>query len=118
MKISKNVRLTAVINSPEPYRAAVVKSVQEFLRTFQPEGWKENTRNEKVHIEPDRNYRPGEVAAILGVSYDTAVRRMEKMKGCVDMGSKTQRYKRRKRLLVISGHDLAAYFKSNRFPHP
>jgi hypothetical protein len=118
MKISKNLRLTAVINSPEPYRAALVKSVTEFLHTLQPEGWKENTRRENVHIEYDRNYRPGEVAAILGVSYDTAIRRMLQMKGCVDMGGKTQRYKRRKRLLVISGHDLAAYLKSNRFPHP
>ena|SRR5580765_4467804 len=112
MKISKNVRLTAVINSPEPYRAAVVKSVQEFLHTFQPEGWKEITRKESVRIEPQKNYRPGEVAAILGVSYDTAIRRMLQMRGCVDMGSKTQRYKRGKRLLVISGKNLSAYVKT------
>jgi hypothetical protein len=117
MKISKNVRLTAVVNSPEPYRETVVKSLEDFFQSFQPEGWKKTTRKESVLIEPQKKYRPGEVAAILGVSYDTAVRRMEKMKGCADMGTKTQRYKRRKRLLVISGCDLAAYLKSKLF-HP
>jgi hypothetical protein len=112
MKISKNVRLTAVVDSPEPYRAAVVKSVEEFFHTFQPEGWKKTTRRESILIEPQKKYRPGEVAAILGVSYDTAIRRMLQMEGCVDMGNKTQRYKRRKRLLVISGKNLSTYLKT------
>ncbi len=47
-----------------------------------------------------KRYTPSEVAALLNVSYDTAVRRMQRMKGCVDMGTQTKRYKRGKRCCV------------------
>jgi hypothetical protein len=34
------------------------------------------------------------------------------MKGCVDMGTQTKRYKRGKKLLRISGKHLVAYLRS------
>jgi hypothetical protein len=63
-------------------------------------------------LDPDRNYRAAEVAVILGVSYDTAVRRMSKMKGVVDQGTKERLHKCGKRLLTISGKNLAAYLRN------
>ncbi len=56
-------------------------------------------------------YTPGEVSALLNVSYDTAVRRMQKMKGCVDMGTQTKRYQRGKKLLRISDKNLVAFLR-------
>ena len=75
-------------------------------------GYKERIRRQTVELKPDKRYRQGQVAAILNESYDTAGRRMLKMKGCVDLGSKPRRYKRGKRMLVISGKDLLAYLRS------
>ena len=65
-----------------------------------------------VELKPDKLYTPGEVAALLNVSYDTAVRRMQSMRGCVDMGTQTKRYKRGKKLLRISGKNLVAFLRA------
>ena len=72
-------------------------------------GYKQTVRNQKVKIEPEQNYDPGQVAAALNLSYDTALRRMQKMKGVVDYGTPTRRYKRGKRKLRISGKNLLAF---------
>jgi hypothetical protein len=50
-----------------------------------------------VKIESEQNYAPSEVAAILNVSYDAASRLMLKMRGVVDLGTQTRRYKRGKK---------------------
>ena len=60
-------------------------------------------------INPHKFYSPAEIAALLGVSYDTAIRRMEKMHGCINMGPVERRYKRGKRMLRISGTHLRVY---------
>ena len=65
-----------------------------------------------VELKPDKLYTPSEVAALLNVSCDTAVRRMQSMKGCVDMGTQTKRYKRGKKLLRISGKNLIAFLRA------
>ena len=59
-----------------------------------------------MELKQDNRYTPSEVAALLNVSYDTAVRRMQSMKGFVDMGTQTKRYKRGKKMLRISGNIL------------
>ena len=74
--------------------------------------FKQRARKQKVELKPDKLYAPGEVAALLNVSYDTAVRRMQSMKGCVDMGTQTKRYKRGKKLLRISGKNLVAFLRA------
>lgn len=74
--------------------------------------YKRRVRQRPIDLKPDARYRPAEVAVLLGVSYDTALRRMQKMKGCVDMGTKTKRYKRGKKLLTVSGKDLQAFLRS------
>jgi Fic family protein len=74
--------------------------------------FKQRARKQIVELNPDKLYTPSEVAALLNVSYDTAVRRMLTMKGCVDMGTQTKRYKRGKRLLRINGKHLVAYIRS------
>ena len=63
-------------------------------------------------IDPQRLYTPEEVAQILAVSYDTAIRRMRDMKGCVDLGSKETLKKRPKAKLRISGKALQAYLRN------
>ena len=57
-------------------------------------------------------YAPSEVAAILNVSYDAALRLMQKMKGVVDLGTPTRRYKRGKKKLRISGKNLLAFLSA------
>ena len=63
-------------------------------------------------IDSLRLYTPAEVAHILAVSYDTAVRRMRNMKGCIDLGSKERMHKRPKAKLRISGKHLQAYLQN------
>jgi hypothetical protein len=53
------------------------------------------------------------VTAILNVSYETAVRKMEKMEGCIDMGTKERRYKRGKRMLRVPGSGLLEFLRSH-----
>ncbi len=42
------------------------------------------------------------MAVILGTSYATALRGMEHISGCVDLGVNEQRYRRARRMLRIS----------------
>jgi hypothetical protein len=65
-----------------------------------------------VELKPDKLYTPSEVSALLNVSYDTAVRRMQKMTGYVDMGTQAKRYKRGRKMLRISGKHLVAYLRT------
>jgi hypothetical protein len=46
------------------------------------------------------------------VSYDAASRLMQKMKGVVDLGTPTRRYRRGKKKLRISGKNLLAFLRS------
>jgi hypothetical protein len=62
--------------------------------------------------EHEQNYSPGQIAAALNLSYDAALRQMLKMKGVVDLGTPTRRYKRGKRKLRISGKNLLAFLRS------
>jgi hypothetical protein len=75
-------------------------------------GYKQLVRSQRVKIEPEQTYSPGEVAAALNLSYDSALRRMQKMKGVVDLGTPTRRYKRGKKKLRISGKNLLAFLRS------
>lgn len=88
------------------------KGTSEVLTRQGRPGYKQLVRNQKVKIEPDQNYSPGEVAAALNLSYDSALRRMPKMKGVADFGTPTRRYKRGKRKLRISGRNLLAYIRT------
>jgi hypothetical protein len=69
-------------------------------------------RTRTIEIKPERNYAPGEVAAILNESYDAALRHMKTMKGVVDLGTPTRRYKRGKKKLRVSGKNLSAFIRS------
>jgi hypothetical protein len=69
-------------------------------------------RTRTIKTEPERNYAPSELAAILNVSYDAALRLMQKMKGVVDLGTPTRRYKRGKKKLRVSGKNLSAFLRS------
>ena len=72
--------------------------------------WKQAARSQSpAAIGPHKLYSPAEVSSLLNVSYDTAVRRMSGMHGCVDMGTPERRYKRGKRMLRISGKHLRIY---------
>jgi hypothetical protein len=75
-------------------------------------GFKQLARKQTVTIEPEQNYSPSEVAAALNLSYDAALRLMPKMKGVVDFGTPTRRYKRGKKKLRISGKNLLAFLRS------
>jgi hypothetical protein len=88
------------------------KDASEALSPENRRGYKQLVRNQRVKIEPEHNYSPAEVAAALNLSYDSALRRMQKMKGVVDLGTPTRRYKRGKKKLRISGRNLLAYLRT------
>jgi hypothetical protein len=88
------------------------KDTSEALTRKGRRGYKQLVRNQTVKIEPEQNYSPGQVAAALNLSYDSALRRMLKMKGVVDLGTPTRRYKRGKKKLRISGKNLLAFLRS------
>ena len=90
----------------------VGKDIYELLTYPGRRNFKQRARKQTVELKPDNRYTPSEVAALLNVSYDTAVRRMQSMKGIVDMGTQTKRYKRGKKMLRISGKHLLAYLRS------
>jgi hypothetical protein len=88
------------------------KDTSDVLTSKGRHGYKQQVREQKVEIEPEKNYTPSQVAAALNVSYDAALRKMLKMKGVVDLGTPTRRYKRGKRKLRISGKNLLAFLRS------
>jgi hypothetical protein len=90
----------------------VGKDIYELLTSTRRDGYKQRLRKRTIKIEPEQNYSPGEVAAFLNVSYDAALRLMQKMKGVMDFGTPTRRYKRGKRKLRISGKNLLAYLRN------
>jgi hypothetical protein len=74
--------------------------------------YKQRVRKQRFTIEPEQNYAPGQVAAILNVSYDAALRFMSRMTGVIDLGTPTRRYKRGKKKLRISGKNLLTFIRS------
>jgi hypothetical protein len=88
------------------------KDIYEVLTGTGSHGYKKLARKQTIKIEPDKNYSPSEVAAILNVSYDSASRLMLKMKGHLDLGTPTRRYKRGKKKLRISGKNLLEFQRS------
>jgi hypothetical protein len=96
----------------KPDLRKVGKDIYEVLTGTGSHGYKQLARKQTVRIEPDKNYSPSEVAAALNLSYDAALRLMEKMKGVVDFGTPTRRYKRGKKKLRISGKNLSAFLRS------
>jgi hypothetical protein len=89
----------------------VGKDTYELRTSTGRSGYKQRMRKRTIKIEPDQNYAPSDVAAFLNVSYDAALRLMLKMKGVVDLGTPTRRYKRGKKKLRISGKNLLAFLK-------
>lgn len=90
----------------------VGKDIYELITFPGRRSFKQRARKQTVELKPDKLYGPSEVAALLNVSYDTAVRRMQSMKGCIDMGTQTKRYKRGKKLLRISGKNLVVFLRA------
>jgi hypothetical protein len=90
----------------------VGRDIYEVLTNTGRHGYKQRMRNRRFKTEPEQNYAPSEVAAILNVSYDASLRLMQKMKGVVDLGTPTRRYKRGKRKLRISGRNLSAFIRN------
>ena len=60
-----------------------------------------------VEITPDHLYGPKEVMVVLCVSYDTAVRTMQRMKRTADLAKP----RAKKRLLRVKGSDLRDYIQ-------
>ena len=90
----------------------VGRDIYELISNTGRHGYKQRMRKQTIKIEPEKNYAPTEVAAILNVSYDAALGLMPKMKGVIDLGTPTYRYKRRKRKLRISGTNLLKFLRS------
>jgi len=97
-------------NRPDLRKAG--KDIYEVLTGTGSHGYKKLARKQTIKIEHEKNYSPCEVAAILNVSYDSASRLMLKMKGVVDYGTPTRRYKRGKKKLRISGKNLLEFQRS------
>ena len=78
------------------------------LLNMQPkrrQAWKQHVVS--VEIKPDFMYSPREVAAVLSVSYDTALRIMDRMKRIANFAKP----RTKKRLPRIKGSDLRAYIQ-------
>lgn len=88
------------------------KDIYEVMTGTGSRGYKKLARKQTIKIEHDKNYSPSEVAAFLNLSYDAALRLMLKMKGVVDYGTPTRRYKRGKKKLRISGKNLLEFQRS------
>jgi hypothetical protein len=76
--------------------------------------WKARARGQIVEIDPRRRYTPSDVAAILNCSYDTAIRRMRRMPGVINLAAKEGRFRRGKAMLRILGSDLQSYLDDRR----
>ncbi len=96
----------------KPDLREVGKDIYELLTNTGRHGYKQRMRKRTIEIKPQQNYAPSEVAAILNVSYDAASRLMQKMKGVVDLGTPTRRYKRGKKKLRINGKNLLTFLRS------
>jgi hypothetical protein len=96
----------------KPDLRKVGRDIYELLTNTGSHGYKQRMRKRTIKIEPEQNYAPSEVAAILNVSYDAASRLMQKMKGVVDLGTPTRRYKRGKKKLRISGKNLLTFLRN------
>lgn len=110
-KVSKKFGVS--VRGPEPYHQALVDSTREFVKQFAKSlpDWKREARGKQIKLDPDRNYCPAEVAAIINRSYDTALRLMKKL-GAPNLGTPTRRYKRGKSMYVVSGRKLMNYLNS------
>jgi hypothetical protein len=69
------------------------------------QSWKRHLPS--VEIKSDHLYSPKEVAAVLSVSYDTAVRIMSRMKRSANLAKPHTK----KRLLRVKGSDLRDYIQ-------
>jgi|SRR5580658_8676559 hypothetical protein len=97
----------------KPDLRKVGKDIYELLTSTGSRGFKQRARKQAVQFKADDTmYEPKQVAAIINVSYDAALRYMQKMRGVVDLGTPTRRYKRGKRKLRISGKNLLAFLRS------
>ena len=90
----------------------VGRDIYELLTNTGSHGYKQRMRKRTIKIEPEQSYAPSEVAAILNLSYDAASRLMQKMKGVVDLGTPTRRYKRGRKKLRISGKNLLTFLRN------
>ncbi|MFZ1140330.1 MAG: hypothetical protein WAN76_14195 [Candidatus Sulfotelmatobacter sp.] len=72
--------------SSKPDLHKVGQDIYDALRCSGRRGYKYRARQRHVELRQEKLYTPSEVAALLNVSYDTATRRMQRMKGCVDRG--------------------------------
>lgn len=100
------------IGHTRPDLGRVGKDMYELLTNSGRHGYKQRLRTQTVKVETEKHYAPSDVAAILNVSYDAASRLMMKMKGVVDLGTPTRRYKRGKKKLRISGKNLLAFLRT------
>jgi len=71
--------------------------------------WKAKARGQIVEVDPRSRHTPSDVAAILNCSCDTAIRRMRRMPGVINLGVKEGRFRRGKAMLRILGGDLQSY---------
>ena len=89
-----------------PNLTKVGQDIYEHLHVSpKKQGWK--TRALDVEIKPDHLYGPMEVSVVLCVSYDTAIRIMERMKRTANLAKP----RAKKRLLRVNGSDLRDYIR-------
>ena len=75
--------------------------------------WKARVREREIVIDSRKMYSPADVAAYLDVSYDTAIRRMWKMPGVVNLGTKEKLHRRGKAILRIPGKNLLEFLSNS-----
>jgi hypothetical protein len=69
--------------------------------------WKDRVRQRPVEeINPHKLYGPVDVSPMIGLGYDATQKRMQKMKGVMDLGMPETRYKKPHHEWRIRGKDL------------
>lgn len=89
-----------------PDLAKVGKDIYDLLNALKPKlAWKRERISVEIH--PGQFYSPREVAAVLSVSYNTALRIMDRMKHTADLAKP----RAKKRLLRVKGSYLRDYLR-------
>ncbi len=104
-----NLYSVGMTNMPASKCPDLMSIGQDIYRHLNPQAEKEQDWKKRLPvveiIRPHHLYSPKEVAAVLSVSYETAVRTMVRMKRSVNLAKP----RAKKRLLRVKGSDLLDY---------
>jgi hypothetical protein len=95
--------LLTIASKPDLSQAG--QDIYDALTSASKRGWKNRARKKPVTFDTERYYAPAEVAALVSISYDAAIRLMKRTGKTIDLSAP----RTRKRMLRIRGKHLREY---------